>query len=101
MYLVIQKREKTAEKGKPIEKWDDYFKCWSEVKSLYGKELYAALEAKLENVLSFETRYCSKLEALNTKEYRVIWDKRIFNIINVDYGKYERKKVVLKAQEII
>lgn len=44
MYLMIQKRKKTVEKGRPVEVWDDYFKCWCEVKSLYGKELYSALE---------------------------------------------------------
>ena len=56
MYVMIQKREKTVEKGRPVEKWNDYLKCWCEVKSLYGKELYTALEAKLENVMNFETR---------------------------------------------
>lgn len=99
MYLMIQKRDKKVEKARPVEKWEDYFKCWCEVKSLYGKELYAALEVQLENVVNFETRFCNKLEALNTKEYRVVWGERVFNIINVDYGKYERKKVVIKAQE--
>lgn len=101
MYLMIQKRNKTVEKGRPVEKWDDYFKCWCEVKSLYGKELYSALEAKLENVVNFETRFCGKLEALNTKEYRVKWDERVFNVIAVDYGKYNRRKVVIKAQEVV
>lgn len=65
MYVMIQKREKTVEKGRPVEKWNNYLKCWCEVKSLYGKELYTALEAKLENVMNFETRYCKALEALN------------------------------------
>ena len=101
MYLMIQKRQKTIEKGRPLETWDDYFKCWCVVKSLYGKELYSALEAKLENVVNFETRFCSKLEAINTKEYRVTWGERVFNIIAVDYGRYDRRKVVIKAQEAV
>ena len=80
---MIQKRQKTVEKGRPVEKWNDYLKCWCEVKSLYGKELYTALEA------------------LNTKEYRVVWGERIFKLINADYGKYDRRKVVLKGQEVV
>ena len=98
---MIQKREKTVEKGRSVEKWNDYHRCWCDVKSLYGKELYTALEAKLENVINFETRYCRALEAMNTKEYRVIWGKRVFKVINADYGRYDRRKVVIKAQEII
>lgn len=101
MYLVIQKRKKTVEKGRPVETWEDYHKCWCDVKSLYGKELYSALEAKLENVVNFETRFCLKLEALNTKEYRVKWGERVFNIIAADYGKYNRRKIVIKTQEIV
>ena len=68
---------------------------------LIRERLYTALEAKLENVMNFETRYCKALEALNTKEYRVVWGERIFKLINADYGKYERKKVVLKGQEVV
>ena len=92
MYLVIQKRKKTVEKGRPVETWEDYHKCWCDVKSLYGKELYS---------VNFETRFCLKLEALNTKEYRVKWGERMFNIIAADYGKYNRRKIVIKAQEIV
>ena len=33
MYLVIQKRKKTVEKGRPVETWEDYHKCWCDVKS--------------------------------------------------------------------
>lgn len=62
---------------------------------------HSALEAKLENVVNFETRFCGKLEALNTKEYRVTWGERVFNIIAVDYGRYDRRKVVIKAQEVV
>ncbi len=45
MYVMIQKR-KDCREGRPVEKWNNYLKCWCEVKSLYGKELYTALEAK-------------------------------------------------------
>ena len=65
---MIQKRKKTVEKGRPVETWEDYFKCWCDVKSLYGKELYEALEAKLENVLNFETRFCGKLSDSKLRE---------------------------------
>ena len=99
MYLVIQKRKKTVEKGRPVETWEDYYKCWCDVKSLYGKELYSALEAKLENVVNFETRFCLKLEALNTKEDPLSRGERGLNIIAADYGKYNRRKIVIKAQE--
>lgn len=100
-YFTCIKQLSEAVAKTPVETWEDYHKCWCDVKSLYGKELYSALEAKLENVVNFETRFCLKLEALNTKEYRVKWGERMFNIIAADYGKYNRRKIVIKAQEIV
>lgn len=101
LYLTIQKRKKTVEKGRATEKWEEYYRCWCDVKSLYGKELYSALEAKLENAMNFETRYCTKLDALNTKEYRILWNNRIFELIYVDYGRYDKRKVVIKGKELL
>lgn len=101
MYITIQKRTKTVEKGRKVEEWKDYYRCWAERKSLYGKELYTALEARMENVLNFETRYCRALEALNTKEYRIVWNERVFELMYVDYGRFEYGKVILKGKEIV
>lgn len=51
--------------------------------------------------MNFETRYCTKLDALNTKEYRILWNNRIFELIYVDYGRYDKRKVVIKGKELL
>ncbi|MFA9375757.1 MAG: phage head closure protein [Lachnotalea sp.] len=101
MYLTIQKRKKEVVKGRSSEEWTDYYSPWCDIKNLYGKELYNALEVDLKNVINFETRFCNKLDALNTKEYRIKWGERIFNLINVDYLNYKKNKIVLKGQEVV
>lgn len=99
--ITIEKRTIVKEKGVPTEKWDTFFTCRCSINSLYGTELYKSLEVQLENVLSFTVRYTKTLEVLNTKEYRVIWGSRIFNIIATDYFEFNKEKITIKAKEVI
>ncbi|MBE5936045.1 MAG: head-tail adaptor protein [Lachnospiraceae bacterium] len=101
MYIVIEKKADVIVDGVRKEEWQEYYRPWVDVKSLYGKELYQALSAKLENVLNFETRYCKKIKNLNTKNYRIVWEDRYFNIIHVDYGIKINKRVTIKAKEVV
>lgn len=99
--IIIQKRTVTKVKGVPTESWDPFYTCMCSIDSLYGTELYKALEIQLENVLSFTIRYSKTLEALNTKEYRVMWGTRAFNIIATDYFNFKKDKITIKAKEVI
>ncbi|MDT8718987.1 phage head closure protein [Clostridium sp. 19966] len=99
--INIQKRNIIKDKGVPIDTWDDYYTCWCSVNSLYGTELYKALEIQLQNIMQFTVRYTKALDNLNTKEYRVVWSNRNFNIIAVDYFSYNKEKIVIKAQEVL
>lgn len=99
--ITIQKRTLTKIKGIPIESWDTFYTCWCSINSLYGAEVYKAIEVSLENVLNFTVRYTSSLENLNTKEYRIIWKTRTFNIIATDYYSFSKEKITLKSKEVI
>ena len=40
-----------------------YHECWCEIGSLYGKELYRAIEIRLEDAIVFDNvRYCKKVK---------------------------------------
>ena len=40
-----------------------YHECWCEIGSLYGKELYKAIEIRLEDTIVFDkVRYCKKVK---------------------------------------
>jgi len=120
--IVIQKRTTTKVKGIPTDQWDAFYTCWCSINSLFGNELYKSLEIQLENVLNFTVRYTKDLEALNTKEYRVVWGKktvdevtivdgikkvnkvekdRTFNIVATDYFSFNKEKITIKAKEVI
>lgn len=41
-----------------------HYEAWCEISSLYGQELYKALEIRLENTVVFEVRYCRKIKEM-------------------------------------
>lgn len=99
--ITIQKRTTKKVKGVPTDVWDTFYSCWCSVNSLFGTELYKALEIQQENVLNFTVRYTKTLETLNTKDFRVIWKDRNFNIIATDYFGFSKEKITIKAKEVL
>lgn len=99
--ITIEKRTIKKIKGVSTEIWDTFYNCWSGINSLYGNELYKSLEIQQQNVLNFTIRYSKNLDILNTKEYRITWNKRVFNIISVDFYSFNKEKVTIKASEVI
>lgn len=54
-----------------------YHECWCEIGSLYGKELYKAIEIRLEDTIVFDNvRYCKKVKeiAAHLKDYFVEYE---------------------------
>lgn len=99
--ITIQQRTLTKVKGVQTEVWSDFYSCWCFINSLYGTELYKALEIQQQNVLNFTVRYSKNLEVLNTKEYRITWNNRQFNIIAIDFYSFSKEKITIKASEVV
>ena len=84
--ITIQKHETVTDKygnHKPV--WEDYFTCWAtSVTSGLGTEEEAASHMVENDGLDFTVRYSSETAAVNSKQYRVILDDRIYNILSID-----------------
>ena len=81
--IVIQKLDYETEK------WSEYYSTHANINKVGGKEYTNASSNISSSTFHFKVRYCKKLEDLqyNTEIYRVLYDNRFFNIINVDnYG---------------
>lgn len=76
-----------------------YYETWCDIGSLYGQELYKALDIRLENIVIFEVRYCRKIREIqgHLKEYFVEYNGEKYNIYAIDFRKNEKQYVQLKA----
>jgi len=103
--VTIQKYSKPNnvninENGFEEEGWDDWKDLWVTVNNLFGKEFYAAKAVNEEKTVEFKARYSNELDAINSKEYRIVWNSKIFNITFIDNIKYENKWFKIKAIEV-
>lgn len=98
---ILKKSEEVIE-GRGNAYYDDYYKTWATPIDLYGNEIYEALNAKLENVIVFEVRYCKKIKALQAhcKDYRVEYEGDLYDIYATSFKKNEKTRVLLKANRI-
>lgn len=98
--IIIEKRTITKVNGIRKEVYTDFHKCWCSINSLYGNELYKALEIQQQDILNFTIRYSKNLEELNTKDFRIKWKNRIYNIVAIDFYNFNKEKITIKAQEV-
>lgn len=100
--IKIYKRQYSTENGRQKELAPKlHYKTWCEISSLYGNELYQALDIRLENTIVFEVRYCKAIKQIqqHLKEYFVEYEGERYNIYAADYRRNDRQYVQLKANQ--
>ncbi len=98
--ITIQKYgTNTTENNFDEEDWIDFKTVWASVNNLWGKEFYAAKAINEENTVEFIIRYSKELEVLNSKEYRIKWKDREFDITFIDNIRYENRWLKIKTME--
>lgn len=65
--------------------------------NLFDKEFYAAKAVQAENTVEFVIRYSKDLDCLNSKEYRVFWNNKAYNITFIDNIQCQNKKLQIKC----
>lgn len=74
----------------------------AEVLDLIGKELYEAINSKLENTIIFKVRYCLPMEKLRDKKNFIVkWKDRKYEIYYVDFMAYKGKFIKIKCNEVL
>jgi SPP1 family predicted phage head-tail adaptor len=96
---ILQKREE-IEDGREHKEYADYYNnVWATPVDLYGNEIYDALNAKLENTIIFEVKYCKKIKSLQAhcKKYVIRYEGEIYDLYHASFKKNEKTTVLLKA----
>ena len=85
--ITIQQNEVITDKyGNHTSGWTDYFSCWATV-TASGKsaeEREAAGSTQEADRLDVTVRWSSETAAVNSKQYRILLQDRIYDIISID-----------------
>lgn len=103
IYIHIKKIEENIVRGRREgNKKINFLSCNAELLDLIGKELYEAINIKLENTAIFKVRYCKPIEELRDKDkFYIEWQGRKYKIYYVDFMGYSKKHVKIKCTEVI
>lgn len=102
--IKIYKKKTAIVDGRRVEEKPElFYSPWCKVGSLFGKELYSAIEIRLENTIVFEVRYCKKIKEIrqNLKQYFVEFEGLKYDIYATDFRSNERKFVQIKANRTV
>ncbi len=96
--ITIQKSSTRKDSvGNHTTVWGDYYKCYSYVNNLSGKEYWEAKQVNAETELEFVIRFCSEVSGLDTEHYRIIFREGIYNITFVDNVQYKNRSLKIRA----
>lgn len=97
--ILLQKAAVTSDSaGNRVSSWKDYFTCYATISAESPVEQTAAGTTWDESVIDFTLRWCSEVENINSKEYRIIFKGDAYNIEGIDHMNYKRKAVKLHCR---
>jgi SPP1 family predicted phage head-tail adaptor len=100
--ITIEKRTKVKnENGFTSEVWEEYYTNYAYVNKLSGSEFWQAAEVAAQSTVRFELRYHPQLEDVNTKDFRIMFGTRMFNITNVDNVQFKNDTVKISGIEVV
>lgn len=85
--------------GVDQEKWEDFLKLFASANNLYGREYWQAAAVQAETTVQFITLYTPKFKEVNIKNFRIVFNDTIYDIIPpIDNIKYENRYVKLRGK---
>ncbi|HAR85884.1 MAG TPA: head-tail adaptor protein [Clostridium sp.] len=99
--IVIQTMKDTKGTGFNTTGWVDYKTVWASINNLFGKEYWSAKACNAENTFNIVIRYSKDLESINTKNYRIKWGDRLFDITSIDNVQYANEILKIRAMEVL
>ena len=99
--INIQKNETITDRyGNHKSTWTDYFTCWATAVTGGADEEETAGQILEKNKLDITVRYSSETAKINSKEYRILLDDRIYNILSIDEMGFNRNSRKIHAELI-
>lgn len=97
--ITIQQRTITKSNGLEIENWTRYTSFYASINGVFGSEFMRARAIQEENTLSFTTHYTKQLSKITSKDFRIIYNNKVYDITYIDNVKYENKCLIFRALE--
>lgn len=97
--IIIQKAVVTRDKMQNVKtEWQDYYTCRAYANGLHGNEYYEARKQNLQETINFNVRYCKRLSKINTKEFRVVFNGKEYDITHIDNVQFKNENLKISCE---
>lgn len=83
--------------GNPVEEWKPFRKTYAYMNGLSGKEYWEAATLNTENTVDFVCRWKKFFNEMGTKNYRIVWKGKVFDIKTIDNVQFRNDTVKIRA----
>lgn len=96
--VTIEKNGYTEDEiGNQVVAWKEYYRGYAYMNNLSGSEYWEAAQTQAQNTVMFIFRFHPLLEAMNTKEYRLVYRGKEYNITSIDNVQYKNETIKIRA----
>ena len=97
--IIIQKKDGSTKDaiGNPVVAYVDDKSFYAYANGLSGREYWEAAQVQGENTVDFTVRWHPYFDQINTKEYRLVMDNKVFNIRTIDNIQYKNETVKIRG----
>jgi SPP1 family predicted phage head-tail adaptor len=102
--IKFQKNETRVDSiGNHLNEWIDYYSCYATISNSNGKR---SVESEVVGVIIdnsdiiFTTRYCKKVKAITSTNFRIVWNNEFYDIIKIDYLNLKKKALKFKCEKV-
>jgi SPP1 family predicted phage head-tail adaptor len=97
--ITIQHKTVTADEiGQKVENWQDFLICRAYANGLSGSEYFEAMRVNAENTVVFTIRYNRRLQNIDPINYRILWNRKTYNLDNCDNVMYRNMYLKLRGR---
>lgn len=83
--------------GNPVEKWKPFKRDYAYVNGISEKEYWEAATLNAENTVDFVCRWKKFFDEMDTRNYRIVWREKTFNIKTIDNVQFRNEIVKIRA----
>ena len=85
--------------GNPKSNWEKFREIYAYVNGLSGNEYWEAAVVHAEKTLDIVTRWKPFFKDMNSKNYRVIFENEVYNIVSIDNIQFKNNTVKMRVQK--
>ena len=86
--------------GNHRNEWQPYYTCYATVSGEAGKEQTDAGLVVDDSNIDFTIRGCKKVSEIDSTNFRVEFNRELYNIAAVDHMNYRRKSIKLFCEKV-